>query len=97
MKATPEAQNPMDDESGVKKALDDWLKPSLPAAEVQPQMDGPVNDLSKLVKKKKRPTEPQESATNGTASTTTTSSKRKVEVEEMADESREKKAKLESD
>lgn len=99
MKAAPEAQNPVD-ESKVKQALDDWLKPTLPAAEVQPLMDGPVNDLSKLVKKKKKTAEPpKESTTNGIGAPSTTSAgKRKVD-EEVEDESisREKKAKIESE
>ncbi|CUA78066.1 NASP-related protein sim3 [Rhizoctonia solani] len=98
MKVTPEATNPVDEESGVKKVLDDWLKPSLPAAEVPPQMDGPVNDLSKLVKKKKKPaaSAPQEEASgSGAAPSTVAAGKRKVETEgEDGSSPVEKKAKI---
>ncbi|CAE6474474.1 unnamed protein product [Rhizoctonia solani] len=100
MKATSEAQNPVEETVGVKKALDDWLKPSLPAAEVPPQMDGPVNDLSKLVKKKKKPaaSAPSE-AESGAAPSVVVAGKRKVELEEVQDESSpvEKKVKLTSE
>ncbi|KAG8689667.1 hypothetical protein FRC11_001335 [Ceratobasidium sp. 423] len=102
MKAVPEPQNQVDDAVGVKQALDDWLKPSLPAAEVPPQMDGPVNDLSKLVKKKKKPaasTTPEtETSGSGAAPTAVAVGKRKVEIEE-ADEASpvEKKVKLTSE
>ncbi|CAE6402252.1 unnamed protein product [Rhizoctonia solani] len=105
MTAVPEVQNQLAVEGteGAKKALDDWLKPSLPVAEVPPQMDGPVNDLSKLVKKKKKPAANAvpEPDTNGPgiAPVTAAAGKRKVEIEEAQDESSpvEKRAKLVSE
>ncbi|CAE6413077.1 unnamed protein product [Rhizoctonia solani] len=105
MKAVPEPQNqiPVDEAEGVKQALDDWLKPSLPAAEVPPQMDGPVNDLSKLVKKKKKPASsaaPEtETSGSGAAPAPVATGKRKVEIEAVADEASpvEKKVKLASE
>ncbi|KAH7335183.1 hypothetical protein B0J17DRAFT_668979 [Rhizoctonia solani] len=100
MKTTSEAQNPVEETVGVKKALDDWLKPSLPAAEVPVQMDGPVNDLSKLVKKKKKPaaSAPPEAGSE-TAPNVVVAGKRKVELEEVQDEASpvEKKVKLTSE
>ncbi|CAE6350303.1 unnamed protein product [Rhizoctonia solani] len=104
MKATPEVQNQVvvDETEGVKKALDDWLKPSLPMAEVPPQMDGPVNDLSKLVKKKKKPVVNAMGAEmngSGVVPVTVAAGKRKVDIEGIEDESSpvEKKAKLVSE
>ncbi|CAE6440422.1 hypothetical protein ACGC1H_003590 [Rhizoctonia solani] len=101
MKVTPETTNQVDEDAGVKKVLDDWLKPSLPAAEVPPQMDGPVNDLSKLVKKKKKPAASAQPETEtsglGTASTTVAAGKRKVETEEAEPSPVEKRAKLTSE
>ncbi|KAF8757939.1 SHNi-TPR [Rhizoctonia solani] len=106
MKVAPEPQNQtlnepsVNETEGVKKALDDWLKPSLPVAEVPPQMDGPVNDLSKLVKKKKKPAANAAPETegdgSGVAPVTVAAGKRKVEIEEVHDEPSpvEKKAKL---
>lgn len=104
MKAAPEAQP--GETSNTDKAIDELLqfKPTLPPPELPPVMDGPVNDLTKLVKKKKKPApavavadtltvpapEPDTSASKG---------KRKVEAEEVENESspRDKKAKLETD
>ncbi|CAE6480984.1 unnamed protein product [Rhizoctonia solani] len=101
MKVTPETTNQVDEDAGVKKILDDWLKPSLPAAEVPPQMDGPVNDLSKLVKKKKKPAagaQPEaETSGSGAAPTTVAAGKRKVEIEEVEPSPVEKRAKLGSE
>ena len=103
MKVIPETTNQADEPAGGTKALDDWLKPSLPAAEVPPQMDGPVNDLSKLVKKKKKPaaTVPPETETSGSGATpiAVAAGKRKVEIEETGDEPSpvEKRAKLASE
>lgn len=97
MKASPETQNV--ETSGTEKAIDDMLqfqfKPTLPPPELPPQMDGPVNDLSKLVKKKKKPAaQPEaESAANGA----TSKGKRKVEVEEDGPSPKEKKVKLASE
>lgn len=99
MKASPETQPA--ETSGTEKAIDEMLqfqfKPTLPPPELPAQMDGPVNDLTKLVKKKKKPAaQPEsESAPNGSMS----KGKRKVEIEEVEDESspKEKKAKLEAE
>ncbi|CAE7219627.1 unnamed protein product [Rhizoctonia solani] len=100
MKATPEPTGQVDEPTGAQKILDDWLKPSLPAAEVPPQMDGPVNDLSKLVKKKKKPTNASpetETGGSGAAPSVIATGKRKVEIEGDESSPVEKKVKLASE
>ncbi|QRV88937.1 SHNi-TPR protein [Ceratobasidium sp. AG-Ba] len=102
MKVAPEVQ--AGESSGADKALDELLqfKPTLPPPELPPIMDGPVNDLTKLVKKKKKPApaaQPETSATTPVeVDTSTSKGKRKVEAEEVENESspRDKKAKLEA-
>jgi hypothetical protein len=97
MKVSPEAQLP--EASGAEKALDEMLqfKPSLPPPELPAQMDGPVNDLTKLVKKKKKPAPVKEE--DGGPDGFVSKGKRKVEEDGAEDESspREKKAKLEAE
>lgn len=96
MKASPETQNV--ETTGTEKALDEMLqfqfKPTLPPPELPPQMDGPVNDLSKLVKKKKKPAAQPEAESAPNENGVGGKGKRKVEEAEDESSPKEKKAKL---